>query len=223
MAERQKRDTIFPGSDQWTGTRKVSKHVNSKDEVPPVPGLPRPVTSRLINMPINPLSSYGGVPVPLLEGSPWNHYKSGYSLELGGPIAVVCKFPATKDLFTMRSFPSSGADKKLYMLRQLEHPNFLASIEVFSFQDTYYLISEHTEISCEEFIVARPDEIQLVAIIRQVSRKLLKLIGLNVLQILDAISYLVTQNLTHGAINCSNVLLRKDGVVKIGAFVICIL
>ncbi|KAF2178254.1 hypothetical protein K469DRAFT_461377, partial [Zopfia rhizophila CBS 207.26] len=137
--------------------------------------------------------------------SPWNHYQSGYSLELGGPIAVVRKVPATKDLFTMRSFSSSGADKKLYMLRQLKHPNLLASIEVFSFQDTYYLISEHAEISCEEFIVARPDEIQLAAIIRQ----------------MNAISYLVTQNLTHGAITCSNILLTKDGVVKIANWESC--
>jgi serine/threonine protein kinase len=101
----------------------------------------------------------------------------------------------------MRSFSSNGAEKKLYMLRQLKHANLLASFEVFSFQDTYYLISEHTEISCEEFIVARPDEAQLAAIIRQM---------------IDVISYLVSQNLTHGTLTCSNVLLTKDGVVKIG-------
>jgi serine/threonine protein kinase len=201
MAEWQKRDTMFPGSDQRTGNRKVSEPVTSKDKVPPVPGLSKPLANRLMTIPISPLSSNGRVPVPLLKGSPWVRYRSGYALELGGPIAVVHKFPATSDLFKMRSFSSNVAEKKLYMLRQLKHANLLASFEVFSFQDTYYLISEHTEISCEEFIVARPNEIQLAAIIRQM---------------LDAISYLVSQNLTHGTITRSNVLLTKEGVVRIG-------
>ncbi|KAH7111264.1 kinase-like domain-containing protein [Dendryphion nanum] len=203
MTEKQKRNTVFPGSDPWTGNRKRPKLVDSKDEVPSVSGLSRPLTNRLIDIPIKPLSSYGAVPIPLLEGSPWNHYQSCYSLELGGPIAVVRKISATKDLFTMHSFSSSGADKKLYMLRQLKHANLLASLEIFSFQDAHYVISEHTEVSCEEFIVARPDEIQLAAIIRQV---------------IDAISYLVSQNLVHGSITCSNILLTKDGVIKIANY-----
>ncbi|KAH7111051.1 hypothetical protein B0J11DRAFT_512229 [Dendryphion nanum] len=200
MTENQKRDTVFPGSDQWTGNRKLSKPINSKDEALPVLGLLRPLANRLMDILIKPLSSYGAAPIPLLEGSPWNHYQSGYSLELGGPIAVVRKVPATKDLFTMHSFSSFGADQRLYMLRQLKHANLLASFEIFSFQDTCYVVSEHTEISCEEFIVARPDEIQLAAIIRQV---------------IDAISYLVSQNLVHGSITCSNILLTKDRIIKI--------
>jgi hypothetical protein len=171
--ENRKRDTVFPGSDQRSGNNKVSKYaVNSNVEGSPIPGLFKPKANRLkvprINIPINPLSSYT-VPVPLLEESPWNHYKKGYGLELGGSVAVVCKVPATGRLFTMRSCPSSGADEKLYRVRHLKHKNLLDSIEDFSFQDTFYIISEHTEISCEEFIVARPDEVQLAAIIRQVS------------------------------------------------------
>jgi hypothetical protein len=118
--------------------------------------------------PTNSLSSYGAHRVPLLQGSPWSHYENGYNLELGGSVAVVRKIPATKELFTMRSF-SSSADKKFYMALQLKHTNLLSSIEVFSFQDSFYVISEHTEVSCEEFIIARPNEIQLAAIIHQVS------------------------------------------------------
>jgi hypothetical protein len=55
------------------------------------------------------------------------------------------------------------------MLRQFEHENIIASYETFFYQNAFYVISEHAEISCNELIVARPNEIQLAAIIHQVS------------------------------------------------------
>jgi hypothetical protein len=223
----QKRDTVFPGSVKWSGTRKVIQYpVKRKAELPPIQELPKPIKPKVprLNIPVNPLSSYEVDPVPLLKGSPSKDYKKCYSLELGGSVVVVRKVPATKDLFTMSGFASSSPETQLYMLCQLKHENLLEPFQVFCCSkndtldtlDTFYIISKHTEISCEELIVARPDEIQLAAIIHQASFSSYALTKANMLQVLHAISYLVTQNLTHGAITCSNILLTREGVVKIG-------
>jgi hypothetical protein len=170
MAEEVKRNTAFPGSGQWIRNHETFEQPNtSKGEVPSVP-------NKATNATVNLVSPYEVIPVR--EESPWDHYRSGYGVELGGPVAVVRKAPATKDLFTMRSFSSFGAEKKLYMLHRLKHTNILASFDIFFYQDSYYLISEHTEVSCEEFIVARPDEVQLAAIISQVSCSFAMLTGL---------------------------------------------
>ncbi|KAI9773216.1 MAG: hypothetical protein M1839_002224 [Geoglossum umbratile] len=55
-------------------------------------------------------------------------------------------------------------------------------------------------ISLEDLTIARPDEIQLAIIIHQ---------------ILNGISFLVKQDLTHGSITYSNILMSTQGVVKI--------
>lgn len=38
----------------------------------------------------------------------------------------------------------------------------------------------------------------------------------NLLQVLDALSYLHSHPLIHGSLTCSNTLVRFDGVIKIG-------
>lgn len=183
MAE-QKRNTIFPGCDQWTSKNEIhlastntrrSDRIVSKIPEPTAPEQQLLKTSEgrqktpRIKLPIKPLSAYKADPIPVHQHSPWSSYERGYKLQLGGSVAVVRTIPTTSDLFTIRSFSSDSADKKLYMLRQFQHENILAAYETFIFQDAFYVISEHAEISCNELIIARPDEIQLVAIIHQVS------------------------------------------------------
>jgi len=128
---------------------------------------------RFISLPVKPVSSYSAGLVPIFDGSPWKSYKQHLSLELGGSIAVVYKIPATKELFTIRSVSGPRAEEKLFLLRQLRHKNLLVSLELFSFKDELFIVSEFAAISLEELTVARPDEVQLAAIISQVCYPLL--------------------------------------------------
>lgn len=166
-----RRNTIFPGSHQWPDFSPES--VPSSASRAGLPGLPGRADSqarrlRRINLPVKPASSYGDRPIPVTEGSPWKHYRNAYGLELGGPLTVVCKTPATKQLFAMHSFSEPSKEEKLYMLRQLKHENLLSPEEIFFFENSFYIVSEYLAISLEELILVRPDEVQLAAIVHQV-------------------------------------------------------
>lgn len=124
-------------------------------------------------LPVNPSTLHTSEPVTILEGRPWDHYRMAYSLELGGSVAVVQREPATKELFTVRSFSGPSASEKLSFLRQLQHDNVLLSHQIFSFEDVFYVVSECMAISLEELTIARPDEPQLATIIHQVSHSYL--------------------------------------------------
>jgi serine/threonine protein kinase len=69
----------------------------------------------------------------------------------------------------MRTISGPDVDKKLDLLRRLKNKNILTAYEAFSHNNDFYVISEDTEVSLEQFIVARPDQVQLVAIISQVT------------------------------------------------------
>ncbi|KAI9772441.1 MAG: hypothetical protein M1840_000644 [Geoglossum simile] len=203
VSKSDKRNTIFPGSDEQVALSFFGKEPNSaSDNTTPVPPPKRAYTKdgrKRIQLPINPSTSTTEL-IPVRKRSPWDLYRKGYRLELGGSVAVVSKMPATDVSFTIRSFSGADAEEKLYMLRLLRHENVLHSYEIFSFEEDYYVVSELMSISLEAFIIARPDELELAIIIYQ---------------ILNGISFFASQNLSHGAITCSNVLVSDKGVVKI--------
>ncbi len=128
---------------------------------------------------------------------------------------VVRSKSKSSTLYTVRSFALEDADRKLYMLCQFKHRNILESYETFSFRQSFYVISEHVEISCNELVIARPDEGQLANIIKQVGVSIVLIVMADYMQALGGISYLASQNLTHGSIDQSNVLLTREGIVKI--------
>jgi hypothetical protein len=72
---------------------------------------------------------------------------------------VVCKTLATDKLFAMYSFSGPSREEKLFMLRQLKYENLLSPEEIFSFEDSFYVISKYTAISLEGAILVRPDEV----------------------------------------------------------------
>ena len=107
--------------------------------------------------------------IPVTDRSPWRHYRNAYGLELGGSVAIVCKTPATEKLFSMHSFSGPTRDEKLHMLQQLKHENLLSQEEIFCFEESIYVISEYTAISLKGVTLVLPTEIQLAAIVHQVS------------------------------------------------------
>ena len=121
-----------------------------------------------IEFPVKPLSSYSADRVPIFSGSPWKQYKQCLYLEIGGPVIVASMMPATRDLFTVRTFSGPEAEEKLYMLRQLKHENLLAPLELFVANDQVFIVSELAAITLDRFTVVSLDETQLAAIIHQV-------------------------------------------------------
>lgn len=167
-----KRETIFPGSYNWTEPLSLvlANPSTPKAKLPELPNRADSQGGRLrrINLPVKPIRSYKDRSVSVIEGSPWKHYRNAYGLELGGPVAVVCKTLATAKLFTMHSFSGPSREEKLYVLRQLKHENVLSPDEIFTFENSFYVISKCTAISLEGFVLVHPDEVQLAAIVHQV-------------------------------------------------------
>jgi hypothetical protein len=190
MASDGKRTTVFPGYGLGFGTTSraggiaaakvpelsevkiVGRH---RLELPPPVNYPPPNPS--------PWSKKDSIQV--FEASPWTYYEMCYDIEMVGPVIRVFKIPdkelndsarkarkanvpKTEHLFTMRMISDPDADK-LNLLRRLRHQNILTAYEVFIHENEYYVISEDIEVSLEDFIVARPDEVELAAIISQVS------------------------------------------------------
>lgn len=170
--ERSKRETVFPGSAQWSRTFRSESHDKPKSRTLGRSTLTHDRESKRlvprINLPVNPLDSNRDHLIPIKEGSPWKYYKYAFGLELGGSVAVVCKSPASNKLFAIYNVSSPDGERMVYTLRQLKHDNLLRPEEILSFQDTFYIVTEYAAISLEEVIVVRPNEIQLAAIVYQV-------------------------------------------------------
>ncbi|KAI9855636.1 MAG: hypothetical protein M1813_009682 [Trichoglossum hirsutum] len=203
----KQRRSVFPGSDGYKQLSETTPQ-SSTDSATLFPRLP---------LEVNVKSSLKGTKaraqlVPVHEGSPWEIYTKYYGVELGSPVVMAYKKNVTVDLsappgpekllFPVRSFSGLDAEEKLYMIRQIQHENIHHSYEIFAFGNAFYVISQYVAISLDEVIAcpAYPDECQLAAIIAQV---------------LKGISFLSSQNLMHGHITCSKILLTPAGVVKI--------
>jgi hypothetical protein len=182
----RKRDTRFPGSDLFNISKELALprdkvEATNVSEVP----VPKPNYSKLnlrevprLNTPVR-LNTPAKSNTPTLppppkafphvnEASPLVYYEKAYGIELGGPVSRVCQVPETEDMFTMRSVSGPGAKQKLNLLRRLKHDNILTPLVLFSHDNEYSIISEDPEVSLEELIIARPNEIQLASIIAQV-------------------------------------------------------
>lgn len=201
---------IFPGS------RLATSSYEPKERT----GIKRPYIPRLV--PVRPISSYNVC--PFKEMSPWDCYHRAFDLDLAGVVSVVSKIPATSTLYILRSFiepehpddklsaiqkqeKSALDEKKIYMLRQLNHVNILKACEIFSYSDTFYVVSEYQKLSLAEFLIEGPDETELVAIVHQ---------------ILNGLAYLESLHLIHGSINRPNILLSDQGTITIGMSLILV-
>ncbi|KAH7111363.1 kinase-like domain-containing protein [Dendryphion nanum] len=137
------------------------------------------------------------------EGSPWRSYERIHQLRLGvgDRIHVAERKSPPFDIVTVRSWPGPHIEDKLHMLQQIQHPNFVSAFDAFDLEQSLCIVFEHMPISLQ-YVADNPyiNELRLASVLGQV---------------IGAISYLASQNLVHGSITCSNILLTKDGVIKI--------
>jgi len=109
--------------------------------------------------------------LPLRRASPWEYYTKAYRRELGGSVVVVCKNPATFELFAVKCIAGSEVNDKAQVLRQVRHENFLTCYEIFGLDDAIFTVSECMAISLTDLngSAIPPNEIQIATIIHQVS------------------------------------------------------
>jgi hypothetical protein len=154
-----KRATVFPGSG-WNNF--------SLESIPAEFRQPYKHKTPSRRLPTRLQAYYGKEPIPVIEASPLKHYKMHHSFDIGGFITIVNKVPVTEELFALRRFPDDDTGK-LLLLRRLTHENLRCALEIYSFQNEFHVISEHTETSLAQIIVRRPTEEELASILYQVS------------------------------------------------------
>ncbi|KAH6701331.1 kinase-like domain-containing protein [Leptodontidium sp. MPI-SDFR-AT-0119] len=134
--------------------------------------------------------------------SPWTSLRSDYELNLGGFVIIASDRGNERDSFIVKRFSGPDMASKPRMLQRIRHVNFLAVLQRFSFEDSYYAVFDHISISLAHIVTSPPylRICELAAIL---------------FQILEAVSYLDKQNLEHGSLSCSNILLTPQGVIKI--------
>lgn len=107
------------------------------------------------------------------------------------------------------------------MLSLLKNPNLLQYQESYLFAGSIYIVFEDADISLEEMIIARPSEVELVAILYQVCESLFDCISaraepkLRVIQVVKCLAHFEEKGICHGSISKASILLTRHGVVKI--------
>uniref|UniRef100_A0A093ULR8 Serine/threonine-protein kinase CST20 n=1 Tax=Talaromyces marneffei PM1 TaxID=1077442 RepID=A0A093ULR8_TALMA len=138
----------------------------------------------------------------LKNDSPWNSYRKEFACELAGDAVAVVHNKNPSRVLLLRSYPDAISSKMLQWFSQHQHPHIMSAKEAYLFKNSLFIICEDLPLTMEYLIVCRayPTEAQLAVIMRQ---------------ILEGLSYLVTQGLEHQALKSSNILMNLDGIVKI--------
>ncbi|KAI1655473.1 kinase-like domain-containing protein [Daldinia decipiens] len=141
--------------------------------------------------------------VPVISGSPWNHYERKYRLDGGSSFGIIIPRDGKGRQSMIRTISGSNLDEQIQNIRQLSHENIVKNIEIYISSDQdYYLISEFMPVSLMHLCQAPiyPTEPQLSSILHQV---------------LMGVEFLLTHGLVHEQLSCANVLMDFDGDVKI--------
>jgi hypothetical protein len=139
------RRTIFPGSQEWP---KNQRYLTRRQPTNPHDQSSEPMNLRVIHE------------------APWDLYARYINLELGKSVDII--YTKDDEVYSCRCLREADCEK-IDMLRKISHPNILHSHQIFLRDGLYYVVSELAAISLEDLLLARPDEIQIRAIMHQVS------------------------------------------------------
>jgi len=102
--------------------------------------------------------------------SPWKSYKKVFQLKLDRFITVAVRKEPLRKRVVVKSFSGPDSHEKLHMLHHIRHDNFVAVLESFSFEGSFYVILERMDISLVQIVASPPypGEQELAAILGQV-------------------------------------------------------
>ncbi|KAH1895673.1 hypothetical protein KXW29_005037 [Aspergillus fumigatus] len=136
--------------------------------------------------------------------SPFDTFQQLFSCELAGTVVFVQRRTRPYKTKAIRRHPPEIRNKILCIFQRIDHENVMCAEEcyvndgiVFAVVDNLPLTLQHLVQHCTLY----PTEGQLGSIIAQ---------------ILSGITYLATVDFEHRSLICKNILLGKDGTVKIG-------
>ncbi|KAL4931870.1 uncharacterized protein BDV17DRAFT_279965 [Aspergillus undulatus] len=140
--------------------------------------------------------------------SPWDTFEKIFECDLAGTVSVCVRRSGRSAVWAVRQYPSKHADRILEILRSSRHKNVVSVMECFQTSNSLYTLGKHHPLTLDHVVACKafPDQRQLAAIMSQ---------------ILDGLSYLISQNLEHTSLNCSSILMNLDGEVQIARIDCC--
>ncbi|GKZ27690.1 hypothetical protein AbraIFM66951_005997 [Aspergillus brasiliensis] len=136
--------------------------------------------------------------------SPLDTFQQIFSCELAGTVLFVQRRTRPYTTKTVRRNTPESRHKILRIFQQIHHENIMCAEECYVNDGIVFAVVDHLPLTLQHLVqlcTLYPTEAQLGSIIAQ---------------ILNGITYLATEDFEHQALTCKNILLGKDGTVKIG-------
>jgi serine/threonine protein kinase len=157
-------------------------------------------------------------------GTPWARYPKRYTLRFGIGYTLTGAQQVAKPCseVLVQEFSGKSDNDGLQRLQDLRHRNIHAVLEVFRHGKETYIVFEYMELSLHEVATVGINTDELAGILRQVCPPQFRPIGgsAQLSQVVDGLVYLAEHGVEHGALTCSNVLVSKEGAVKLGPWVL---
>ncbi|KAI6080159.1 kinase-like domain-containing protein [Hypoxylon rubiginosum] len=149
-------------------------------------------------------------PISVMRHSPWDTYKALYQLQLGDSEPTIVAEERTispKSRFSPAVIRHMSGLDEIQRIQQIRHENFVTVLAIFDHEGSYTVAFEYMPLSLLE-VAGNPllKELQLASIVGQ---------------ILHGLLYLAKDNLEHGQLTCSNVLIDLEGCIKLQAQECC--
>jgi serine/threonine protein kinase len=158
------------------------------------------------------------------RGTPWARYPKRYTLRFGIGYTLTGAQQVAKPCneVLVQQFSGKSDNDGLQRLQDLRHRNIHAVLEVFRHGKETYIVFEYMELSLHEVATVGINTDELAGILRQVCPPLFRPMegSAQLSQVVDGLVYLAEQGVEHGALTCSNVLVSKEGAVKLGSCVL---
>ncbi|GIJ84942.1 hypothetical protein Asppvi_003797 [Aspergillus pseudoviridinutans] len=142
--------------------------------------------------------------------SPLDTFQEIFSCELAGTVLFMQRRTRPYKTKTIRKYTSEIRHKILCIFQRIHHENIMCAEECYVNDGTVFAVVDNLPLTLEHLVqlcTLYPTEGQLGSIIAQV---------------LSGITYLATVDFEHRALTCKNILLGKDGTVKIAALENCV-
>lgn len=210
---RPRPSTIFPGGNQWSllGARQTARRLPQES-----PRIPESPTLRLPRDASSSTGAASGVSA-IGYSSPWVVYRKLFEVRFGNVPSVVVAEPRTTAaggggvvlvhaLQTATTATREGTaaaliQEQVQALLRIRHAAFLEVHTIFCHAETFFAVLEFMPISLAE-LTGNPllEDVHIACIVGQVLQGLL---------------YLERNDLAHGGLCCSSVLIDMTGTVKI--------
>jgi hypothetical protein len=153
------------------------------------------------------------------QESPWNKYRPALLCDIAGEVIIATHRSNPSRLRAVREYPKADAERLIQRFGCLDHANILSSRDCYIDANSVYFFVEDLPLTLWN-VVSSPDiyptELELAAIMSQVSLIVSIFVDKLTDKILDGLCYLSSFGLTHQSLSCGGILLGTNGRVKIG-------